>query len=268
VAIIDPAVRARRFVKHQLARLGIDVSRRPRGLHPSLTAFDARRRRLLTDAGIDLALDVGANTGQFGFLLRRSGYTGRIVSFEPLSTAFDALSASAARDPAWDVVNAAAGASRGTATLHVSGNSWSSSTRPMSARHLRAAPESAYVSSETVRLTTLDDAVGEIVRPTTRLFLKIDVQGSELDVLDGGASTVAAASLLELEVSLVPLYEEAPSHLDVLQRVAKEGFVVVAIEEEFVEPSTARALQFNLIAAREGASTPPSALPLGDRGKL
>ena len=71
-----------------LARgLGFDISRyRPDTHH------DARYRHLLDTRDIRLILDVGANTGQYGSLLRSTyGYRGRILSFEPLTTAHTAL---------------------------------------------------------------------------------------------------------------------------------------------------------------------------------
>jgi hypothetical protein len=59
--------------------------------------------RLLARENINLVLDVGANIGQFAYDLRRSGYCGRIVSFEPLSAAHEKLSAWAAADAALTV---------------------------------------------------------------------------------------------------------------------------------------------------------------------
>jgi len=138
----------RQFVRTGAARLGIDIRRRPPNLHPSLTRFDARRRRYLEAAGIDLVVDVGANEGQFSRRLRPAQYAGRIMSFEPLPAAFRQLEDAAADDPEWDVINAAVGSSEGTTTLHVAGNSWSSSTLPMGDRHVAAAPESAIIGAE------------------------------------------------------------------------------------------------------------------------
>jgi len=41
--------------------------------------------------GIDLIFDIGANTGQFGEMIYKLGYDGKMVSFEPLTEAHAAL---------------------------------------------------------------------------------------------------------------------------------------------------------------------------------
>jgi hypothetical protein len=61
-------------------RLGLDVRQVRR--HPSLNDFLAHRN-------VQVLYDVGANIGQFGSKVRQRGYTGKIVSFEPVSSVFD-----------------------------------------------------------------------------------------------------------------------------------------------------------------------------------
>src|SRR5581483_618078 len=59
-------------------------------------AAQATLRSLLARHRIDLVFDVGANRGQFAQALRRLGYRGEIVSFEPLAAHGEALRAAAA----------------------------------------------------------------------------------------------------------------------------------------------------------------------------
>ena len=61
----------------------------------------------IENRGINLVLDVGANTGQFGRSLRNRGYAGRIISFEPVKEAFTALENAARGDDLWTTSNLA-----------------------------------------------------------------------------------------------------------------------------------------------------------------
>ena len=97
---------------------GFDIVREP---------FRTRFLPALAQHSITAVLDVGANRGQFGHELRRGHFDGRIVSVEPLSEAFAALSAAAARDSNWQVEQAAVAEQPGTLTVNVSQNSVSSS---------------------------------------------------------------------------------------------------------------------------------------------
>ncbi|MEU0217078.1 FkbM family methyltransferase, partial [Streptomyces sp. NPDC006265] len=59
--------------------------------------------QLILRSRIDVVLDVGANRGQYAAMLRRFGYRGRIVSFEPLHEPLRTLRRRAAADPLWTV---------------------------------------------------------------------------------------------------------------------------------------------------------------------
>src|SRR5262245_26822768 len=106
----------------------------------------------LARQGVELVLDVGANTGQFARSLRTDGYAGKIISFEPLSAAFAVLQHKCAQDRDWECHNLAIGDAEGSATINVSANSLSSSLLPVRARTLEIEPRIAYVAQETVVL--------------------------------------------------------------------------------------------------------------------
>ena len=74
---------------------------------------------LLRELEVNVVLDVGANLGQYAQSLRANGYTGRIVSFEPVPHIAEELEKSAAEDPDWQVLRYALGERDETAEIHV-----------------------------------------------------------------------------------------------------------------------------------------------------
>ncbi|MBC7631691.1 FkbM family methyltransferase [Aeromicrobium sp.] len=197
----------------------------------------ARRQSVLAKHEVDLVLDVGASTGGYGTALRSFGYTGQIVSFEPLAAAFAELSATVASDPLWTARNTALGAEPGEATINIASNSASSSLLPMLDAHVEAAPSITYVGQETIVVARLDDEVGELIATYRRPFLKLDTQGFEREVLAGGGETVASCVGLQIELSLVPLYEGGILIDEALGWAYSNGFRMVGIEQGYASPS-------------------------------
>lgn len=236
------------YVAASARAAGIELTRLRSVRHPI-----GRRARLMTSLGIDLVIDVGANRGQFGVEIRRAGYTGRIVSIEPLAAPFRQLARLAARDERWTVIRSAVGPRAGSATIHVAANGGaSSSVLPMLDLHARSAPEARYVADESVEMATLDELVGPVSGDPVAMLTKIDVQGYELQVLAGGQATLARSMLVQLEMSLLPLYETAPTHQEILELMARHGFRLVGIEPGFASP-TGLLLQADGIFANEAA---------------
>jgi FkbM family methyltransferase len=206
--------------------------------------FPARRRAEILDTlRVDLVLDVGANAGQFGRELRREGYRGRITSFEPLGDAFERL----ARDAhdSWTAYRVALGTADGTAVLHRSRNSWSSSLLPITARHVEASADASYVGSEEVEVRTLDSFGFD-----GRLYLKIDAQGSEPAILEGASQTLER-SVIALELSTATLYEKQTLIGDILNEMHRRDFAVLSLTPGFRHPRTREILQLDGIFAKQ-----------------
>lgn len=230
----------KRLLRRLLNRAGVDVVR-----HRPVPPHLERRAHLLARFAPDVVLDVGANAGIYGGELRQCGYRGRIVSWEPLSSAYARLADAAARDGAWQAVNAALGARAGEAELHVAGNSWSSSLRPMLDVHARAAPDSRYVGRETVRVETLDAVFDRWVRPGERAWLKVDTQGHERDVLAGAAAVLPRIDTVELEMSPVGLYEGEALFTEMFDWLVARGFACVHLQPGLYDPADERLLSLD-----------------------
>jgi FkbM family methyltransferase len=248
--VLRPAVtnRLRGAVRAPLRRLGFDLVR----YHPS-QAPATRRARLISERRVDVVLDVGANDGPFAKELRRAGFAGRIVSFEPGQASFAALEVACCSDPAWECHRVAIGSVDGEAELHVAGNLSSSSLLAMTERHVAGAPESRYVATERVRVRRLDDMRRDIVRPEDAVYLKIDVQGLELEVLRGAESLLDQVAVVESELSLAPLYEQGATFVEVVDHLDACGFHLVSLDPVFVDPRDGRLLQLDGIFTRSAA---------------
>lgn len=223
-----PRERAARF----LARRSLVLQRNPA----------VRRQALLREFGVDLVLDVGAARGGYAGDLRAFGYTGRIISFEPLAAAFADLETTCAGDPSWTAVNVALGATSGRATINVASNSDSSSLLEMASAHRDAAPAIDITAQEEIEVARLDDLAPTLLPPSRAPYLKLDTQGFERQVLDGGAATVAECVGLQLELSFVPLYEGGMLVDEAISHAYDLGFTLMGIERGFGS-STGQTLQ-------------------------
>ena len=235
----------RNSVRRALHRAGLDLVRYDERHDAGL-----RRAGQLRWRGVTVALDVGANDGLYGQALRRAGYQGRIVSFEPQRSAYERLSRVSAGDPLWDCRLVAVGETAGAAVLNLAANSSSSSLLAMEERHVRAAPESRYVGTEPVAMLALDDLFGELLQPGDRCFVKVDVQGAELEVFRGAGRLLEQTVLIEAELSLVPLYRDAPLLADVVGHLQQKGFTLLGLEPVLLDPEDGAVLQLDGLFGR------------------
>jgi FkbM family methyltransferase len=186
---------------------------------PELLAalYPGARQELHEEIGISAVLastlrsdatyvDVGANRGQILREAVRVAPDGRHIAFEPIP----ALAADLARAfPGVDCRQAALGARPGTARFCYFRNldGWSGLQRSPEISDERGDPEFITVS-----ISTLDAEIGEEMPRV----LKIDVEGAELDVLEGGRSLLTRARplvIFEHVAAAAALYGASPGVL-------------------------------------------------------
>lgn len=205
---------------------------------------------LLEHYDVNLILDIGANIGHFGHELRSLGYRGRIVSFEPLKSAYAQLEAAARGDSLWTTENCAIGDLDGWTEINVAANLQSSSLLAMLPRHLDSAPHSSYRGTEQVRVRRLDSVLPEVLRPGEVLYVKSDTQGYESQVVSGGEEALRRAVGVQMELSLVPLYSGETLLADMIRELDSRGFQLMSIEPAFADPATGQLLQVDGIFFR------------------
>jgi len=239
----------RELIKRLLKRAGFEVYRTT--IH---TSTAAQLARIIERSDIDLVLDIGGNVGQYATTLREHGYQGRIVSFEPLSSAHAQLVTAAQGDDRWQVApRMALGDSEGDVLIHVAGNSLSSSVLDMLPEHRRAAPGSGSVGAETVAMRRLDRVAPDYLEGAKAVLLKIDTQGYEDKVLTGAAGVIDRITAIQTEMTLVPLYAEQPLFDDLRAKIESMDFELFAIFPGYVHEVTGRTLQVDGLFLRRGA---------------
>jgi len=223
-----------------LHKTGFEVSRYNKGTNALL-----RRKAILERYSIDLIIDVGANTGIYGKEMREIGYRRRIVSFEPLSDAFEKLSIAANSDAQWQVKNFALGAEKTKHCINISANSHSSSILDILETHTRAEASASYIGKQEIEINTLDSVFNDIYKKEKEILLKIDTQGFELNVLKGAKNSLQYINTIQLEMSLRPLYDGQPIYHQLMDFLHSNGYTLIDIEPGFADLKTGTLLQFD-----------------------
>lgn len=213
-------------VRRLFRAAGFDIGRH----YPPGLTVETHLRALIPTLDVDCVIDVGGHRGEFGQRLRDSGYRGRIVSFEPLPENIEALRRRADHDPDWGVHQMALGRDRGRMVLHVTtGTQFSSFRQPLAAT-INEMPGAAVARDEDVEVRRLDEVLDDCLPgPDSRVFLKIDTQGWDLEVLAGAAASLHRIVGLQSELSVRPIYEGMPTYREALAVMEGLGFELTGL---------------------------------------
>jgi hypothetical protein len=83
------------------------------------------------------------------------------------------------------------------------------------------------------------------------LLLKVDVQGYELPVLEGGQSILSRADAVIIETSYYPLYKDQPLFEEIYEYLVSRGFRYVGNIDQLESPNDNSVLQADAVFVRK-----------------
>ncbi len=196
----------------------------------------------IVDKEIKTILDIGANSGQAAGRFRRYFPEAMIYSFEPLPDCYKQLTAAFLNDNKFKAFNVALGDSTGTAKFNRNEYSLSSSLLPLGDAHKKSFPFAQKETPENVCIRRLDDMVSELCIEGT-LLVKLDVQGFEDKVIEGGKKLIEQADILICEMSIETLYERQVLFDGIYKKFKSMGFKYAGNFEQLLSPQDGRVLQ-------------------------
>jgi FkbM family methyltransferase len=161
-------------------------------------------------------LDVGAHLGEYhDFLRAQVGYRGKIVFLEPIPHNVEQLQTRAKDDTEWVIEGYAFGSSMGQADFNIMARStFSSFLEPEHSVTQKFKGRNELLRRVSVEVKTLDNIAPNLKKRLgiTNIYLKLDTQGFDLEVLKGAEKTLSQFKALQTEASVVPIYKGIPDY--------------------------------------------------------
>jgi FkbM family methyltransferase len=180
--------------------------------------FTDIRERIKTESPV--IVDGGANTGQTIDRFLASYRSPVIHAFEPIPDAVRQLSVKYRSKENIHIHSYALGAEKKTVSFHVTDNLVSSSIlKPTALNRAYHGTRMDIQQTITVQQVRLDDILeGEID------IVKLDLQGYELEALEGCGQLLERIKIVDTEIEFVPLYEGQSLFGDIDVFLRKRGF--------------------------------------------
>ena len=189
-------------------------------------------KRLLKRLDVDCVLDVGANLGQYASELRSIGFKGLVISFEPTPSLHSQLARWAKSHRSWVTLELALGKETGVLPLNVMAvSTLNSFHQPSSDETDSFAPINRVISTIDVKVETLDNILPDLQEQYgfTRPFLKMDTQGHDIDVFDGGSKVHHQLVALQSEIAVKRIYKSTSRWTQAISHYEHHGFELAGL---------------------------------------
>jgi FkbM family methyltransferase len=204
--------------------------------HPWVTLRYLRNRDFIPEERVarylppdPIILEAGAHNGVDTLRMASFWPSAKIYAFEPVPDAYAELLRRATKHPGRiHCYPLGLGPKKGTMSMHISGDGsagscQSSSLLPPTQGHLLEYSFVSFGKRTEVEVSTIDDWAREN-RIDRVDFMRLDMQGYEIEALKGAGLTLECTTVIQLEVSNVQLYHGAPLYTEVEEWMAGRGF--------------------------------------------
>lgn len=199
---------------------------------------------VLKNYGVDCVLDVGANVGQYASSLRRFGYEGHIVSFEPVPEFAEKLLQRSAADTKWHVIPAALATYDGQIEMRVQATFTSALTKSsdFGTETFKTLRNHEQDELRTVPVYRLDSILAEILGfigiedERSRIYLKMDTQGFDLEAFRGVGKYMDLIVAMQSELAVKKIYEGMPGMTEAIAEYQKAGFEINGLFPVSIQP--------------------------------
>jgi FkbM family methyltransferase len=186
------------------------------------------------------AIDVGAYAGEWTILLRQLFPDTRVLMVEPQAARQERLQALTRAHEGLELAPALLGSTAAKGVTFYQAETASSVLRD---------PGNTAAQSTPMEMTTLD-AVTRGTPFERADFLKLDVQGYELEVLKGAGQVLTSVEAVMMEVNLIAVYEGAPLADEAVAFMAARGFRVYDVCTFFRRPYDYALWQIDMVFVR------------------
>ena len=197
--------------------------------------FDEVRNELIEKLKIEVIIDGGANRGQWTKRLRDQIKDHKVISFEPVVENFQYLVKELSSDVNWSGMNCALGEAEGSSTINLSNNMSMSASLKEPLKHVDVYPTVKFENSEVIHVKRLDEF--DFFNGPGPFFLKLDVQGFELEALKGATGILNKVALIEVETSFREMYRGEVLHTQLVSWMEERGFSVFTIAPPAIDKS-------------------------------
>ncbi len=198
--------------------------------------------KYLLDYKFKTILDIGAHTGKFSYSFRSLYPEAKIYAFEPIEECYKKLVGRMSQKSLFYAFNIALGNESGNIEFEKNEYTPASSILKINDLHKKLFPIVDKTNLVNVEIDQLDNIFSKI-SITKPVLIKMDVQGYEGKVIEGGMNFISKCDVIVIETSYEKLYEDQSDFSQVYNYLSNLGFKYVGSLSQMQNPHNGKVIQ-------------------------